>query len=986
MSRSSTLPLLVIARLLKALVVTILFMLTLGPSGTPYGVLVHGKKFRFPKSQKDSGSSGSGSHVDMTPPTTKKSQESRRRRFNPGSDGLRHRDGILFRSGTLKVVEKKWAELMTVFSTIWEVLFKHIFLYKPPVGIVTFVTFTRLIVTGRLFRLDTTKESEKALRRASDKKGDSHKHHRGRSYILDRDDTEYQSFGGVERVRRRLCWAALVKVLENDDESDDHDLNRLFSGIPPTCPDSISRNLITSIINVLKMTYAPGSSQSLFFGNMVESIAYMERCLVIARSQAQMEGKGGGSSSKATAPVTVSLLDELDEGDSDTDSPPTKTSDPNTNNLTTTLASHKDVTDLDRVVTVAALTAEIRMLDGLLRILRDRLLRLSFRLSRTEKHWRRRLNQSRQRSKKFSLLRWFQLDSTEGDRLRLAFAKSAYTSEVSRLGKVIEIIMDRPLGLDDSKLAEAVRHTVKLENKMNKLDLPNGNMGSEVPVEHSGSSSGRSKSDDWSLPAMGKFSFRYNTDGRGKFRIYSYEESMTVGGEGALKVLVQDNEGITKEWIDEAREWTYNARRVLYEVVKDSIIESMQPTQHEEEQLASIESWTVGEFDTTSTNNGNNGDLDEIHNQWNTIYELIRDIHNYSRLGEGQKLRLKDTNLYIWFRQWDLLGLPSAFLNIFLARLANRWLEKNWATVKAVWRETFDISTDIMKQRFYDPIKDLVDDVMNHEKNSLLTGFAVDVEETSLDNMLRDLDFGDGTAQSRPEALERATRQYESDMKTGLFRHAMGGRLVRLILIQVQQLKVGLLNAAESIDVLLQANRINLQLLAIIPGVLALVIGTRIFLRLWFRFRAKSIRSISSVYSEMTEYLNELEYILLVANPVTPSNGKGRKGDGKNKTPSSYRNKQRQRGLDSNTPSPSYLSLTHHELGEFSLILHNYLVLLDYSCPVPFPQWQCEVVHQSMQEFLGSNGSFHRLPGGVDRQIALIGQVKEKHRELAGYL
>ena len=166
MSRSSTLPLLVIARLLKALVVTILFMLTLGPSGTPYGVLVHGKKFRFPKSQKDSGSSGSGSHVDMTPPTTKKNQESRRRQFNPGSDGLRHRDGILFRSGTLKAIEKKWAELIAVLSTIWEGLFKHIFLYKPPVGIVTFITFTRLIVTGRLFRLDTTKVSEKADRKS----------------------------------------------------------------------------------------------------------------------------------------------------------------------------------------------------------------------------------------------------------------------------------------------------------------------------------------------------------------------------------------------------------------------------------------------------------------------------------------------------------------------------------------------------------------------------------------------------------------------------------------------------------------------------------------------------------------------------------------------------------------------------------------------------------------------------------------------------
>ena len=201
---------------------------------------------------------------------------------------------------------------------------------------------------------------------------------------------------------------------------------------------------------------------------------------------------------------------------------------------------------------------------------------------------------------------------------------------------------------------------------------------------------------------------------------------------------------------------------------------------------------------------------------------------------------------------------------------------------------------------------------------------------------------------------------------------------------------MGLLNAAETIDVLLQANRINLQLLAIIPGILAIVIGTRLFLRLfWFRFRTKSIRSISSVYAKMTEYLNELEHILLVSNPEVFSadspRGEGRDIGGAS---SSARRKQQQhqRQRPGQGQEKSYLSLNHRELGEFSLTLHNYLVLLDYSSPVPFPQWHCNVIHQSIQEFLGSNGSLHRLPGGVDRQIALIGQVRTKHRELAEYL
>jgi hypothetical protein len=80
------------------------------------------------------------------------------------------------------------------------------------------------------------------------------------------------------------------------------------------------------------------------------------------------------------------------------------------------------------------------------------------------------------------------------------------------------------------------------------------------------------------------------------------------------------------------------------------------------------------------------------------------------------------------------------------------------------------------------------------------------------------------------------------------------------------------------------------------------------------------------------------------------------------------------------------LPLPVDELGEFTLVLYNYLVLLDYSSPVPFPNRKCDAIHRSVQDFLGSNGSLYRLSGNVDRQIALIGQVKQKHSELSQYL
>lgn len=436
---------------------------------------------------------------------------------------------------------------------------------------------------------------------------------------------------------------------------------------------------------------------------------------------------------------------------------------------------------------------------------------------------------------------------------------------------------------------------------------------------------------------------------------------MTVGGKGALQVLLADRG--SEEWMEQARQWTSKARRVLQEVIKESIMENKKPTAEEQRILARIQSWTVSDFEC---NEGT------IRDQWDTIFERVENIHKDSRLGEGEKVRLRQTSLYHWFQEWDLLGLPSTLACILLAYLANQWFEKNWAVIRKIWHETFVISIDLFKQHLFIPIKDLVVDVMSREKSSL-TGIALKDEETSLDNMLRDLEFGDGTPENRNNALTSAMRQYESDLRTGLLRHAMGGRLVRLMLIQIQQLKVGALHAAETIDVLLQANKINLQLLAVIPGIMMVIIGTRLLSRFWFRFRSRDIRSIRTVYDEMTEYLNELEHLLIVADSVAMV-----PGETDTTSPRMSRESPQQQQLQ--------LPLPVDELGEFTLILYNYLVLLDYSCPVPFPNRKCDTIHRSLQDFLGSNGSLYRLSGNVDRQIALIGQVKQRHSELSQYL
>jgi nuclear-control-of-ATPase protein 2 len=476
----------------------------------------------------------------------------------------------------------------------------------------------------------------------------------------------------------------------------------------------------------------------------------------------------------------------------------------------------------------------------------------------------------------------------------------------------------------------AVRNTALIE-QANKADKE----------AHQRKIHGEKKMSKWSLPEVSKFSFRFNSDGRRRFTFHTYEESSTAGGQGALQVLLEEED--TEEWLEKARNWSFMAREMLCDIVESSLDQSIKTSQGAAETaLNKLKgSWCATSYD----------DSESIEGEWTTIFEMIRDLHRLRRVGEGKTVRLKDANVIHWARQWDLLGIPSAVLKIGLAHVAHKWLLGHWPTIRDDGKEAFDMANGIFKRKFWIPVRDVINDILNRGQAGLLQGISVKDEELSLDNMLRDLNFGDGTPGNRQTALSNALRQYEQDLDTGLFRHALGGRLIRLVLIQVQQLKVGLLSALESIDLLLQANKLNIQLLGIIPAILVIIYGTKFGIRGLYNLRAKDLRPIGVVHSEMTEYLNELESVMLLANRV----------DGE----------------------PARISLNDRELGEFSLTMYNYLVLLDYSSGV-FPNWQCDAIHKSMQEFLGSCGSLKRL--NVEDQVKLIDQIKRKHGSLAKHL
>jgi nuclear-control-of-ATPase protein 2 len=325
------------------------------------------------------------------------------------------------------------------------------------------------------------------------------------------------------------------------------------------------------------------------------------------------------------------------------------------------------------------------------------------------------------------------------------------------------------------------------------------------------------------------------------------------------------------------------------------------------------------------------------------------------RDSEGKEIRIADSGLRIWTDRVDVFGIPSSLVAVGLAKLAHVHLTPYWPQFKLAAKESLNIAWSIFKNRFWGPFYGIVQGLINKD-SGVLAAFDVENEEKSLDNMLEDLGLGDGTEETRKEALQSAARLYEDQLANGVIRSAVRGRLVRLLLIQVQQLKAGLLHAMSSIDVLVAANRLNIQLLAAIPAVLIVYVGTRLIYRSLFTIRSKDLRSIRDVHAEMAEYLDEMEMAFLLV-PATPTTIE----------------------RDVNGRITLATVLQPVDLGEFVLRVYSYLILLKYASPL-FPYRATNAIHKAMEELVTS----HRL--GVDRQVSLLRLIKQKHMDLLKYL
>ena len=297
-------------------------------------------------------------------------------------------------------------------------------------------------------------------------------------------------------------------------------------------------------------------------------------------------------------------------------------------------------------------------------------------------------------------------------------------------------------------------------------------------------------------------------------------------------------------------------------------------------------------------------------------------------------------------QQWKFrnIVIPSALLKIALAKAIHHAVLPHVPWMKTTGHQIGTALWGIVEFRFYMPLKVILMDLLNRRPRLLDPAQLVN-EQTSLNNMLRDLGIA-VTDLDKADSLAQASRMYEEQLKQGAVKNMIFGKMVRLLLIQVQQLKAELLQAFQSIDELVDANRLNVSLLATIPAFLLVRWGSRILYSVLYRLRTRDVTGLKDAHMELTHRLRTLERILILASKDKDNHG----GKGQ-------------------------LYLKGAQLGEFISQEQKYLLLLDY-CQPPFPVKQVDSIYKDMQDLLP--------PGGLDQetQVNLLKLIHQKNADL----
>ena len=451
-----------------------------------------------------------------------------------------------------------------------------------------------------------------------------------------------------------------------------------------------------------------------------------------------------------------------------------------------------------------------------------------------------------------------------------------------------------------------------------------------------------------------------------------------VNSEGAKEMLLlQDKESdeTGSSWSKEARQWSSSARALIRDITAETFVtvaSDKKATSHLtiEEALDAVEDWS-------------NGQRDADAESWHAVLVLVEGLAQPRRVGE-HRARIRAADVLKGIKKLDLGGVPSSMFLLWLAHVVHdNVVVPYWKAIAEFSQKAMLAVWGVIDMRFWRPIRDITLDLLNRRPH-LLDPYALTIEEASLDHMLRDLGVGDGTPEGRAAAVAAAARMYEDELKAGALKGLVRGRVVRLMLIQIQQLKAGLLKAMGSIDDLVDKNRLNVQLLASIPAFILVSYGSKLLFSfiVGLRMQRVTVLPIKNLQSEMTDCLRRIERCLLLSGREGDAVGTIRSEEIESSSENNQAGKTTKEMVEDLEVSDMASSkskvpqLSTDELGEFVLLCHSYLLLLDYATP-PISFRVFDSVHRNMQELLLPHGQL-----SIGRQLKLLALIKAKNADL----
>ena len=847
----------------------------------------------------------------------------------------------------------------TTLVSIWTNL-KALVLYKPPVGIVSVYLTFRLFVRSRRQRQlglsDVQIQEEKSTTGGARYYWTSRRSARRKKPLdLDLIDRDYDTYGTVENVRGELASKALEGyILSTSSPISSSSATRMASGgAQQQHHQQHHQQQQSRVVRMGSMVRRSLSNAAVGASQRIKR-RLLPPPLVPLIVETSDDASGGNSSAggpeinekeerKATAQMispTASEAAVAAMAALEVSCPPRGSrefyvmeSAESIADLSKALAACQVVDKINPapkpedkevigLVEMSKLLVEVRTLDAILRVARDRLISSSNRLRRARANWDWNLREyaggpiRRTLSRTFrTALKWLGRGTLEDDRRFLAMAEAAYKKEISRLGAVQGLLLSRPVEMKSDALLGAL---------VEGGDISKGTYGGGV-----------------------------------------------VNSEGAKEMLLQGKDE-TGSWSKEARQWSSNARALIRNIIAETFVtvaSDKKATSHLsiEEALGAVGDWS-------------NGRRDADAETWHAVLVLVEGLAQPRRVGE-HRARIRAADVLKGIKKLDLGGVPSSMFLLWLAHVVHDNVAPHWKVITEFCQKAMLAVWGVVDMRFWRPIRDITLDLLNRRPH-LLDPYALTIEEASLDHMLRDLGVGDGTPEGRAAAVAAAARMYEDELKAGALKGLVRGRVVRLMLIQIQQLKAGLLKAMGSIDDLVDKNRLNVQLLASIPAFILVTYGSKFLFSFIVGLRMKkvSVVPIKNLQGEMTDCLRRIERCLLLS---------GREGDAvgtsdEDDLPSDNvevgkTTKEMVEDLEiSDTPSSKSKipQLSTDELGEFVLLCHSYLLLLDYATP-PITYRTFDSVHRNMQELLLPHGQLN-----VGRQLKLLGLIKAKNADL----